>query len=289
MRLEITHQTTYQYSRPVWLLSHRLLLSPRNDHHVRTLAFSIVCSPEGLIEWSQDVFGNTVANVTFAEYATELMITSTALVEQTADKWPVFNIDPSAHSYPFNYSSGDLTDLGALAIATSADGPAASWGDTFVASRPTDTLSLLKDINAGILTEVSYRIRDEEGTQSPEQTLKMASGSCRDVAALFIEVVRGLGFGARAVSGYIHDPDARINDGGSTHAWAEVYLPGAGWIPFDPTHRRVGEASLIPVAIARNNAQIMPITGGYAGAPEDFVSLEVSVKVTERDSFAPEN
>lgn len=146
-------------------------------------------------------------------------------------------------------------------------------------SHPTDTLSLLKDINAGILTYVSYRIRDEEGTQSPQQTLEQASGSCRDIAALFIEAVRCLGFGARAVSGYIYDPQASVDDGGSTHAWAEVYLPGAGWIAFDPTHRRVGEACLIPVAFARNNGQIMPVTGGYTGMPEDFVDLGVSVKV----------
>ncbi|TCM52574.1 transglutaminase-like putative cysteine protease [Rhizobium sp. PP-F2F-G48] len=289
MRLEITHRTAYTYSRPVGLLSHRMLLAPRNDQHLHTISFSIICSPEGLIDWSQDVFGNTVANVTFADHTNELVITSTAVVEQTAEKWPVFNIDPGAHSYPFAYSGADLTDLGAFAIPISADGPVVSWGHTFVASRPTDTLSLLKDINAGILTKVSYRIRDEEGTQSPERTLEIASGSCRDIAALFIELVRGLGFGARAVSGYVHDPDATVDDGGSTHAWAEVYLPGAGWIAFDPTHRRVGEASLIPVAIARNNGQIMPVTGGYTGVPEDFVSLGVSVQVTERRLFAAAN
>ncbi|MBP1860407.1 transglutaminase family protein [Rhizobium herbae] len=282
MKLEIVHRTSYEYSRNVGLLPHRLMLSPRNDQHLRTLAFQIDCTPAGSIDWSQDVFGNTVATITFSQNASELTITSTAVVEQTADPWPVFKIDPGAHAYPFTYSSEDMTDLGAFTVATSIGGRVSEWAETFVLSRPTDTLSLLKDINAGILTSVTYRIRDEEGTQSPQETLELASGSCRDIAALFIDAVRHLGFGARAVSGYVYDPQAPIDDGGSTHAWAEVYLPGAGWIAFDPTHRRVGEASLIPVAIARSNSQIMPISGGYMGLASDFVRLAVSVKVAER-------
>lgn len=282
MKLEIIHRTVYEYSQNVSLLPHRLMLSPRNDQHLRTLAFQIECTPAGSIDWSQDIFGNTVATVIFSQDASVLTITSTAVVEQTADQWPVFKIDVGAHAYPFTYSSEDMTDLGAFTVATSIGGRVKKWAETFVRSRPTDTLSLLKDINAGILTNATYRIRDEEGTQSPQETLELASGSCRDIAALFIDAVRHLGFGARAVSGYVYDPQAPIDDGGSTHAWAEVYLPGAGWIAFDPTHRRVGEASLIPVAIARSNSQIMPVSGGYVGSPSDFVRLAVSVSVAER-------
>lgn len=247
MKLQIKHRTTYRYLRPVGLLAHRLILSPRTDQQLRTLCFNIDCSAKGSIDWAKDVFGNTIATVTFSERTSELTISSAAVVEQTADPWPVFNIDISAHSYPFTYSTEDKTDLGAFAAAISPGNRLADWARAFVSGRPTDTLSLLKDINAGILTNVRYRIRDEEGTQSPQQTLEQASGSCRDIAALFIEAVRCLGFGARAVSGYIYDPRASVDDGGSTHAWAEVYLPGAGWIAFDPTHRRVGEACLIPV------------------------------------------
>ncbi|MBP2449126.1 transglutaminase family protein [Rhizobium leguminosarum] len=281
MKLQIKHRTTYRYLRPVGLLAHRLILSPRTDQQLRTLSFNIDCSANGSIDWAKDVFGNTIATVTFSERTSELTICSAAVVEQTADPWPVFNIDISAHAYPFTYSTEDKIDLGAFAAATSPGNRVADWARAFVGGRPTDTLSLLKDINAGILTNVRYRIRDEEGTQAPQQTLEQASGSCRDIAALFIEAVRCLGFGARAVSGYIYDPRASVDDGGSTHAWAEVYLPGAGWIAFDPTHRRVGEACLIPVAFARNNGQIMPVTGGYTGMPDDFVDLDVSVKVVE--------
>jgi transglutaminase-like putative cysteine protease len=137
----------------------------------------------------------------------------------------------------------------------------------------------LKDINAGITGNVAYRVRDEEGTQSSLETLSIASGSCRDMSTLFIDAVRHLGFGARAVSGYLFDPEASPDDLGSTHAWAEVYLPSAGWIAFDPTHRRVGSANLIPVAVGRCNGQVMPIQGGYLGEPDDFLELKVNVSV----------
>ena len=155
-----------------------------------------------------------------------------------------------------------------------------TWARAFVREAKTDTLSLLKDLNAGILGSVTYRIRDEDGTQTPLETLALASGSCRDIAALFIEAVRHLGVGARAVSGYLFDALQSVDDPGSTHAWAEVYRPGAGWIAFDPTHRRLGGANLIPVAVARSNRQIMPIVGGYVGAPEAFIAMDVKVSVT---------
>jgi transglutaminase-like putative cysteine protease len=148
----------------------------------------------------------------------------------------------------------------------------------------TDTLSLLKDLNIGVLGDIGYRTRDEEGTQSPAETLALGNGSCRDIAALFIEAARHLGFGARAVSGYLFAPDQDEGDAGSTHAWAEIYLPGAGWIAFDPTHRTVGAGHLLPVAFAHLNRQIMPVTGGYLGTPEDFVSMDVAVHVGASDA-----
>ncbi len=239
-------------------------------------------TPEADLAWTQDIFGNLIATAAFAEPTTELTIVAEALVDQRSAQWPTFMIDPSAHNYPFAYSLDEMIDLGQLHQPDWLDPGANIVGPLarkFVAGLATDTLSLLKDINAGVLGDIAYRVRDEEGTQSPAETLALRSGSCRDIAALFIEAVRHLGLGARAVSGYLYDPDSRLGDEGSTHAWAEVYLPGAGWIAFDPTHRRVGGANLIPVAVARSNRQIMPVAGGYLGAPEDFDTLHVSVKV----------
>jgi transglutaminase-like putative cysteine protease len=261
-----------------------MMLCPRGSHDLAVLASSLSCTPAAALDWTQDIVGNLSATGTFSAPAAELVITSNLTVEQSAVAWPVFRIAPEAHSFPFEYSPDDLASLGALRIPEHGDPEARleAWVRAFVRVIPTDTLSLLKGLNAGILGRVTYRTRDEEGTQTPLETLALASGSCRDIAALFIESVRHLGFGARAVSGYLFDPDLRTDDLGSTHAWAEVYLPGAGWIAFDPTHGRLGGASLVPVAVARSNRQIMPIAGGYVGAQEDFIAMDVVVSVARQ-------
>ena len=279
-QLSITHRTTYRYRRPVEVRPHKLMVRPRGSQELQVVTFDLRCSPNADIAWGQDVHGNLVASADFPDPASMLEITAECVVEQSAPEWPIFRIAPYAHVYPFTYALADVVDLGALLIVAGADAGVDAWAYGFVASDRTDTLSLLKDINSSILDRIAYRIRDEEGTQSAAQTLALCSGSCRDIAALFIEAVRCLGFGARAVSGYLSDPSMQDDDGGSTHAWAEVFLPEAGWIAFDPTHRRVGAGHLIPVAIARHNAQIMPVTGGYVGAADDFVSMDVQVRVS---------
>lgn len=281
MQLRIRHLTTYRYRDAVMLQPHHLMLVPRGTHDLRVLKSAIHLTPDAELEWAQDVFGNLVATASFSTAADKLSISAEMVVEQFAAPWPIFRIAPGAHSYPFSYSEQDVADLGALLQPQHADDESrlGNWTRGFVAGAPTDTLSLLKDINAGICDVISYRLRDEEGTQLPLETLAMASGSCRDIAALFIEGVRHLGFGARAVSGYLFDPDVGVHDPGSTHAWAEVYLPTAGWIAFDPTHRRVGSSNLIAVAVGRYNSQIMPIRGGFTGAPDDFLDMDVRVSV----------
>lgn len=286
LRLTIRHETRYRYLRPVTLQSHTLIVTPRDSGDLTTVTRSLHCEPTADIAWSLDVFGNMIATATFSEPTSILTVTSEATVDHSAPEWPVFAIDPSAHSYPFSYSLDDVIDLGALAQPDwlSAGGEeVGTWARGFVMAPQSDTLSLLKDLNAGVLNDVIYRIRDEEGTQSPAQTLALRSGSCRDIAALFIEAARHLGFGAHAVSGYLVDVGQPEDDPGSTHAWAEICLPGAGWIAFDPTHRRVGSANLIPVAFARLNRQIMPVAGGFLGGPEDFDGMDVTVEVRRVD------
>ena len=282
MRLHIHHQTRYTFRRQVVLQPHRLLVTPRAGNELRLIELNLDAGPGASIDWADDVFANRVATINFATPTDDLVLLMEAIVDQDATVFPVFKIAVEAHQYPFAYGLDDRIDLGAL-LSPRADADAemiSKWAHAFVAAPPTDTLSLLKDLNAGMLSAIAYRIRDEEGTQSPAETLALGSGSCRDIAALFIEAARSLGFGARAVSGYLHDP-AQATAAGSTHAWAEIYLPGAGWIAFDPTHQRVGDAQLIPVAVGRHNGQIMPVTGGYVGSPGDALSLAVDVSVTQ--------
>ncbi|MDP1616234.1 transglutaminase family protein [Phenylobacterium sp.] len=276
---EIVHRTAYRFARPVVLHPHRLMLRPRDSHELSVLDFQLSCSPAADITWSQDVFGNLCAVASFRQTAEALVIESRLKVASRAQAWPIFPITPAAQAYPFAYDDDEAADLGRLRLPN-PDPDAARWAHGFVAGPGTDTLSLLKDLNAGVLGAAVYRVRDEEGVQSAGETLRLASGSCRDLAALFIEAARQLGLGARAVSGYLFDPDQADRQADTTHAWAEVYLPGAGWITFDPTHNRTGAAGLIPLAVGRANAQIMPVVGSFAGSAADALGMDVSVRIT---------
>ena len=151
-------------------------------------------------------------------------------------------------------------------------------------SNRTDTLALLTDLNAGVKASISYQARDTEGTQTPVETLDRSWGSCRDFAVLLIEAARCLGFGARVVTGSLYNPladngDTTATGAGSTHAWADIYLPGADWIAYDPTHGTVGGANLIRVAVTRDISQAVPVAGSFAGAPGDYLGMTVNVAV----------
>ena len=289
--LDIHHLTTYSFRKNVSLSPHRLMLRPREGRELRLLRHEISISPEAELTWSNDVFGNAIASATFQTPSDSLVVDSMATVDLTASAWPVFDIAASAINYPFLYSDNDWTDLGALTVQQYEDVEQrlATWARGFVAGRPTDTLSLLKDISLGIASSIAYQSREEEGTQSPLTTLDRGWGSCRDFALLFVEAVRSLGFGARIVSGYLFNPDSSLTgsmDSGSTHAWAEVFVPGAGWITFDPTNRSMGGANLIPIAVTRDIAQAVPISGSFVGGTDAFLSMNVAVEVKVADRAA---
>ncbi len=282
----ITHSTTYHYASHVVLAPHRLMLRPRETPDLRLISFDLDVSPAASMVWSHDVAGNAVASASFASASDTLVVRSCATVDLTAPAWPVFAISASAASYPFIYAADDRIDLGTLTVPQYADdaGRLSSWVERFVMSRPTDTLSLLKDVSNGVAAQICYQSRETEGTQGPLETLDRGWGSCRDFAVLFVEAVRTLGFGARLVSGYLYDPTrSRLGSAGtgSTHAWVEVFIPGAGWIPFDPTNRAVGAANLVPVAVARHITQVTPVAGSFLGTNFDLLSMEVVVKVED--------
>ncbi len=284
--ITISHATTYRYRTAVALGPHRLMLRPRETRDLTLTAFDLDITPKARVGWSHDVAGNAIAIASFDVSSDTLVILSRTSVELTAPVWPVFAIASFATSYPFRYSAEDWTDLGALAAPQYADdaGRLSDWVEEAVMSRPTDTLSLLKDVSNGITARISYQSRETEGTQGPLETLDRGWGSCRDFAVLFAEAARTLGFGARLVSGYFYDPfgtQLGMMAAGSTHAWAEVFVPGAGWIPFDPTNRSVGSANLIPVAVARNISQVAPVTGSFHGRNADLLSMDVEVSVVE--------
>ena len=283
-RIEVDHTTIYHYRLPVMLGAHRLMLRPRESRECLLRHFSLDVAPDGAVTWAQDVFGNAVATLNVDTPTTQLRIRSRAELELTAAQWPIFDIAASAIRYPFRYSDDEWMDLGMLAVPQHTDeGELRAWAESFVSGPQTDTLSLLKDLSDGVSQAVLYQAREEEGTQTPVHSLQRGWGSCRDLAVLFADAARSLGFGARIVSGYLFDATGEAigsADSGSTHAWAEVYVPGAGWITYDATNRTVGGSNLIPVAVGRSIAQVVPVSGSYTGNAEAFGGMDVEIRVS---------
>jgi transglutaminase-like putative cysteine protease len=290
--LTVRHATTYRYSAPVAFGQHRLMLRPRDSHDLRLVGAELALSPPGKMRWLHDVFSNSVALVDFETPAAELSIVSTLSIERYANQRLDFPIAPEAESYPFMHSADDRSDLGRLRERHYPDpqGIVEAWARQFILEVPTNTFNLLATMNAAIRGGFAYRTREEEGTQTPLETIERKSGTCRDYALLFIEAARLLGFGARFVTGYLYDPaldgGEAMQGAGATHAWAEVYLPGAGWVEFDPTNALVAGENLIRVAVTRDPSQAIPIGGTFAG-PEDVTFLGLDVEVTVHAEARP--
>jgi transglutaminase-like putative cysteine protease len=286
--LDVRHTTTYHYSRLVRFGDHRLMLRPRDSHDLRLVETSLQCSPPATLRWHHDVFGNSIAIASFAEPAAQLRIESALRLETYIGERPAFQIAPDARSYPFMYSADDRIDLGRMLESHHPD-PAYRlriWARGFIRSVPTDTLALLADLNSGITAGITYCGRDAEGTQAPLETLDRRTGSCRDLAVLLVEAARSLGFGARIVTGYLHDRTAdgragTARGGRSTHAWADIYVPGSGWISHDPTNGTIGGGDLIRVAVTREITQAVPIRGTFIGAPGDYLGMSIDVSVAD--------
>ena len=283
----VRHATRFNYARPATFGPHRLMIRPRDSHDLRLVDAELTLSPPGATRWMHDVFGNSVALVEFNQSATELLIESTLhLVSYGLPRLAV-SIAPEAQTYPFVYSAGDRSDLGRLVERHYPDpqGLVDAWAKRFFPGEPMPTYDLLSKLNSAIKAEFTYNARYEEGTQSPIETLEKKSGTCRDFALLFIEAVRSLGFGARFITGYLYDPaldgaQGGVQGAGATHAWADVYLPGAGWVEYDPTNGLIAGDNLIRIAVTRDPSQAIPIAGSFTAAPNDYLGMTVEVTVT---------
>lgn len=288
--LSVRHVTRYSYANPVTFQPHRLMLRPRDSHDLRLVGAELTLFPGGTVRWLHDVFGNSVAIVDFAEPSNELKIESVLTIERYGLGGLNFELEESAAEYPFVYSPDDRIDLGRTLDPHHPDpnGELEAWAKGFVAARPTGTMALLTDLNNGIHQGFTYNLRHEQGTQAPLETIRLGTGSCRDYALLLIEAARALGFGARFVTGYLYDPaldtDApAVVGAGATHAWADIYLPGAGWVEFDPTNGTIAADNLIRVAVTRDPSQAVPVAGGFTGGTADYLGMNVEVTVRAVD------
>ncbi len=286
--LTVRHISTYRYKQAVAFGEHRVMFRPRDSYDQRLLHASLRVDPEpSSMHWVHDVFGNCVACVCFDRRATTLRFESLIELDHSPSQVLEFPISSHARLYPFSYDQEDMPDLLRSIERQYPDRnhAIAKWAGAFVAGqRPIRTADLLARITHAIRRDFTYVRREEMGIQPPAQTLKLKSGSCRDFALFMMEAVRSLGFAARFVSGYLHVRSSGASDrvgGGSTHAWVQVYVPGAGWLEFDPTNGIVGNHDLIRVAIGRDPAQAVPLWGSWTGFPHDALGLTVEVRVTE--------
>jgi transglutaminase-like putative cysteine protease len=299
--LNVSHKTVYRYAKPVRFGEHRMMLRPRDSHDLRLLDTSLSISPAATVRWLHDAFGNSIAIAGFGDAMSNELVFHSAF---RAEHFPLpepslgLELESYARTYPFSYPVEDVPDL-ARAIERHYPDPdhvLDAWVRRAVDEAGTrDTVGVLIALTRSINREFEYLRRDQMGTQAPAETLRRGSGTCRDFALFMMEAARCLGLAARFVSGYLYDetqrngaggpasrndPATTLIGGGATHAWVQIYLPGAGWTEFDPTNALAGGRNLVRVAVARDPAQAVPLSGSYVGAGADFLDMRIEVTVT---------
>jgi transglutaminase-like putative cysteine protease len=287
--IEVVHSTGYRYKRPVRFTPHRAMLRPRDSHDLRLNNATLGLTPPAeAIRWAHDVFGNSVCYLDWGDVESDsLDLVSTLEIDHFPSGRAVPNeiLDPVAETFPFSYAQEELPDLARLIERQHVDPEHTvdAWVRSFLHNgAPTRTMELLSAITQAVKADFTYEAREQEGTNPPAVTLASRRGACRDFALLMMEAVRVVGIAARFVSGYLYDDTAAAATvgGGATHAWVAVYLPGAGWVEYDPTNGLIAGRNLIRVCTARTPEQAVPISGGFIGGEDDFDGLQVDVKVT---------
>jgi Bacterial transglutaminase-like N-terminal region/Transglutaminase-like superfamily len=288
--LTIRHVTTYRYRRPVAFGEHRMMLRPRDSHDQRVIEARLEISPEPRsLRFVQDAFGNHVGIAQFSGLSKQLWFESIVCLENSSSGVADLYLEDHARTFPFEYSADEMPDL-ARCIESHQPDPeneVGRWARQFVPPGGSiGTLELLTRLSEGIHRGFRYQRREAKGIQQPVDTLRIGHGSCRDFAMLMIEAARSLGLAARFASGYLAVPLDKPEEPmsgsarGSTHAWAQIYLPGTGWIDFDPTSGRVGKSGLVTVAVVRNPHHATPLHGTFIGFPSDHLGMEVQVSIT---------
>ena len=292
----VRHVTTYRYKTPVAFGDHSIMLRPRESHDQRSMSTRLDIHPNPLeLNWFEDPSGNLVGRARFGPRSRELRFEAQLDVEQTTCCPGSIRVADHARTCPFSHGAEDMPDLARFMERQHADPEhkVDLWARAILdEDAERESIGFLTRLTARIRSDFSYRRRLQKGIQEPLRTLRLGTGSCRDFAVLMAEAVRSLGFAARFASGYLYvasdDPEHAVI-GGHTHAWVQVYVPGAGWIDFDPTSGSVGNRDLIRVAVVRDPEQSVPVSGTFMGFPGDFLEMTVGVVVTRIDSQTPES
>ena len=280
IRAAIHHLTHYKYDRPVSLGPHIVRLRPAPHAHARVISYSLKVTPaEHFVNHQQDPYGNWLSRFVFPELVRELRIEVDLVADMTVYNPFDFFVEDSAEVWPFEYGEDLRPDL----VIYRTPEPSGPWLQAFLKSvnrTPRRTVDLVVDLNRRLAGEIKYVIRMEPGVQSPDETLEIGAGSCRDSGWLLVQILRHLGLAARFVSGYLIQlkpvlvardaPAGTDRDFADLHAWAEVYIPGAGWIGLDPTSGLLTGESHLLLAAAPHYRNAAPITGAASFANVDF-------------------
>lgn len=278
-RIRILHRTKYFYHTPIQLGPHQAMVRPREGHDLHIENSILEIEPQGEVRWLRDINGNSIAILTFNESTQALEVNSEVTVVRYDDPRAECLIEPSATSYPFQYAANEQVELVPYRLPSYPhDGPMLQkWLlDLYRPGQVAETWDLLTRLNTRIFEVFEYRYRPEYGVQLPCTTLNLGSGSCRDYAVFMMEAARHWGFGARFVTGYIEMAEGQH---GATHAWTEIYLPGAGWRGYDPTNNKLVGAEHVSVAVAREQEKASPLSGTWEGPADAFDRMEASVQV----------
>ena len=278
-RYKIIHRTYYNYSAIVTLGAHHLLLRPRESYELRIESFSLKSTPKAKIFWHRDVEDNSVAIATFDTPTQQLLIESEVIIQHYNESPLDFIVSDYAINYPFKYLANDNFILSSYMVLPNEETRTLlnNWiYNVYKYNEKIQTYTLLQKLTTYIFKNFTYKVREEAGVQTAKQTLSYSSGSCRDFAFLFMEAVKCLGLATRFVSGYLYAP-LMSHMVGSTHAWAEVYIPGGGWIGFDPTTGNIVGTDHISVAVSRLPDNVPPIAGSFVGISDSTLSVGVWV------------
>jgi len=280
IHVALNHVTHYTYDRRVGMSPHIVRLRPAPHCRSNILSYSLKVEPEGhFINWQQDAFANYLARLVFPEPATEFKVTVDLVTEMSVYNPFDFFLEPEAETFPFTYDAATQLELQPYLVTE----PATPAFAKFLASidrTEQRTIDFLVAINQRLQGDIRYLIRMEPGVQTPEETLTLGSGSCRDSGWLLVQTLRHMGLAARFVSGYLIQlkSDVKALDGPSgtevdftdLHAWCEVFLPGAGWIGLDPTSGLLAGEGHIPVACTPTPSSAAPISGAIDECEVEF-------------------
>lgn len=287
--LHIQHRTTYHYTAPVKFGIHRLVLRPREGHRTTVTHHNLILQPEARLTWMTDVNGNHVAYAEFPYPAEKLVITNEVTLELMDD--PDNPLPPARHSeaaLPLTYLQTEerLAAAYAFPVYEEEAREISDWVKSLPEFHFTrSALETAQWLNTEVHRHIGYRRREEPGVQSPATTLRLGTGSCRDLATLCMEAARSLGMPARFVSGYL-DSAISAAGRGSTHAWMEVYLPDGGWRGFDPTSGRCTSPRHIPTGVSSHPRGVMPISGTYDSSTGSSLGMKVELTIRHDTSFS---